>query len=1042
MKYKILFLFLLIYTSTIAQYTSIPDPLFEHFLIYNGYDTGVPDGKVLTSSINTITKLDISFKYINDLTGIEDFTALNILICNDNRFTALDLSKNTKLTILQCFNNQLTNLDVSKNIALKELSCSMNQLTSLNLSNNTALEILNCNSNKITNINLLGCASLKTIVCYYNNLTSIDFSECVALSELGCSNNTLIDLDVSKNINLIELSCNNNQLTNLDISKNIKLTYLSTSINQLTNLDTFSNTKLVTLYCESNQLTSLDLSKNIYLTDLNCSNNLISNLDLSKNIKITNVYCNNNQLTNLDISKNFFLSHLFCDKNQLTNLNTSSNPNLEILYCNNNQITSLDVTKNINLSIFLCENNQLTYLDLRSPNSWNWWGYNFSWYNNPNLKCIYVFDAEFSNFYWPGRKDATATYFDGKPPKFDSTTQTICSKQKPTLNDVVVSGYNIKWFDLPIGGNELSLTTPLTEGQTYYAINTAGNCESSRSSVTISLQPISAPTGVSPQNLCNIKNPTLSDLNVSGTLIQWHDAASGGNLLTNSTPLVNGSTYYASQTQNGCESERLPILVNLINVLKPTTTSQQTFCIQQNATINSIAITGQNIKWYDASTNGNLLVNTTSLQNGTTYYASQTINGCEGERTPVLINIQKTDAPKSIPHQIFCASKNPTLDDIIIAGTNIKWYDSLILGNILPGTTPLQNKHTYFATQTINGCENPTRLDVTTHLIFSLPSKNYEELFCDDLNDGTETVDLSSYNSDIIPNNPNYNFSYYSSLLGAENETAAHKIGNFNNYKLVLGDNKIYVRINSNTPCYAIAELKLTLVSKPVITIEDILPICENKTITIDAGAGFTNYLWSNGATTQKITISNSGNFSVTVTNDYDIFSCSSTKNFVVINSNKATINSIETKDWTDRDNEIKVFVTGNGDYEYSIDGINYQTDNQFTGLISDEYTIRVRDKNGCGTVTDEVYLLMYPKFFTPNGDGYNDTWKIKFSETETGLTVKIFDRYGTIIKLLNNSLESWDGTYNGALLPADDYWFEVTRANGKKYKGHFTLRR
>ncbi|MBA4319222.1 MAG: hypothetical protein C0412_12545, partial [Flavobacterium sp.] len=474
----------------------------------------------------------------------------------------------------------------------------------------------------------------------------------------------------------------------------------------------------------------------------------------------------------------------------------------------------------------------------------------------------------------------------------------------------------------------------------------------------------------------------------------------------------------------------------------PTTTSPQIFCIEQNTTLSSIAITGQNIKWYDALTNGNLLANTTLLQNGITYYASQTINGCESDRIPVLINIQNTATPTGISTQTFCASQNPTLNTIVITGTNIKWYDNSTLGTVLPFSTPLQNGQTYYATQTLNGCESPTRLAVTISLISTLPANNYAELFCDDLNDGIETVNLSTYNSSVISNTTDYSFTYYNSLSGAENETASNKIANFTNFKLVLGDNKIYVRINSNTSCYAVAEIKLTLFSKPIINIQDIVPICENNSITIDAGAGFDSYLWSNGATTQTISVANPGSFSVTVTDDYDTISCSSTKNFTVKKSNKATINTIETKDWTDNDNVITVFATGNGDYEYSIDGVNYQTSNQFTGLISGKYTVLVRDKNGCGTATNEVYLLMFPRFFTPNGDGYNDTWKIKFSEIEAGLTVKIFDRYGKIIKILSTNADSWDGTYNGTELSATDYWFVVTRANGLEYKGHFSLKR
>ena len=137
----------------------------------------------------------------------------------------------------------------------------------------------------------------------------------------------------------------------------------------------------------------------------------------------------------------------------------------------------------------------------------------------------------------------------------------------------------------------------------------------------------------------------------------------------------------------------------------------------------------------------------------------------------------------------------------------------------------------------------------------------------------------------------------------------------------------------------------------------------------------------------------------------------------------------------------ITVYATGLGNYEYSIDGIHYQDSNQFLALYSGEYTVHVRDKNGCGTSTEEVFLLMYPKFFTPNEDSFNDTWNIKFSDLETNLTVKIFDRYGKLIKeLIQNN--DWNGTMNGHELPSDDYWFVATRTDGKEYKGHFSLKR
>jgi gliding motility-associated-like protein len=125
----------------------------------------------------------------------------------------------------------------------------------------------------------------------------------------------------------------------------------------------------------------------------------------------------------------------------------------------------------------------------------------------------------------------------------------------------------------------------------------------------------------------------------------------------------------------------------------------------------------------------------------------------------------------------------------------------------------------------------------------------------------------------------------------------------------------------------------------------------------------------------------------------------------------------------------------------YSIDGINYQNSSNFYDLKNGLYTLYVKDIYDCGTVSKLFYLLMYPKYFTPNNDGYNDRWKIKFSELENDLIIEIFDRYGKLLNVMN-SKESWNGTYNGIELPSSDYWFVVKRQNGVIHKGHFTLKR
>ena len=201
-----------------------PDAKFRN--VINGYDNN-KDGTLSESEAKSVTKLDVYNKGITSLKGVEYFTALTVLWCNNNQLTALDLSKNTALTALYCHQNQLTALDVSKNTALTELDCQWNQLTELDLSKNTALTVLICYNNQLTAFDVSKNTALTTLHCHANQLTALDVSKNTALMDLNCGNNQLTVLDLSKNTALRWLDCGNNQLTELDVSKNTALTYLS-----------------------------------------------------------------------------------------------------------------------------------------------------------------------------------------------------------------------------------------------------------------------------------------------------------------------------------------------------------------------------------------------------------------------------------------------------------------------------------------------------------------------------------------------------------------------------------------------------------------------------------------------------------------------------------------------------------------------------------------------------------------------------------------------------------------------------------------------
>ncbi|MBC7641106.1 MAG: T9SS type B sorting domain-containing protein, partial [Flavobacterium sp.] len=199
------------------------------------------------------------------------------------------------------------------------------------------------------------------------------------------------------------------------------------------------------------------------------------------------------------------------------------------------------------------------------------------------------------------------------------------------------------------------------------------------------------------------------------------------------------------------------------------------------------------------------------------------------------------------------------------------------------------------------------------------------------------------------------------------------------------------------------------------------------------------NYVWSNGNTTNNfINTSTAGNYFVTATNANN---CSVTKNFFVQPSESAIINSIDVNDFNDNLNTITVNFSGIGSYELSLDGINFQSSNIFTNVSIGEYVVTVRDINGClDTVSNKIFVLDFPKFFTPNNDGFNDLWTI--TNLNKAATINIYDRFGKFLYLMNASNNSWNGTLNDQQLPADDYWFTLQLDNNRIIKNHFSLKR
>ncbi len=273
----------------------------------------------------------------------------------------------------------------------------------------------------------------------------------------------------------------------------------------------------------------------------------------------------------------------------------------------------------------------------------------------------------------------------------------------------------------------------------------------------------------------------------------------------------------------------------------------------------------------------------------------------------------------------------------------------------------------------------------------------------------------------------------------------------------VTGTQNITVAIENpiNPNCSATLTIPFVVHPIPNIELNATELICSNiPTFFVTLNPGFLDnslaanfiYNWKKDggtsiATSPTFGVNSEGSYTVEVTNPSG---CSRTRTIQVTASNQATITSIDIVDLVDF-NTVTIYTTGTGDYEYSMDYLNgnWQDSNLFTNVPGGIHQVFVNDKNGCGLVSKEITVLSIPKFFTPNNDGFNDYWTVKGMLSYPTAELRIFDRYGKLLKELRPTSTGWDGTFNGQPLPASDYWFVFKLdANTPEKRGHFTLKR
>ena len=338
--------------------------------------------------------------------------------------------------------------------------------------------------------------------------------------------------------------------------------------------------------------------------------------------------------------------------------------------------------------------------------------------------------------------------------------------------------------------------------------------------------------------------------------------------------------------------------------------------------------------------------------------------------------------------------------------------------------------------------------------------------------DGISTFDFTTVQTyiDGLISTTGYTYKFYKNYADFLQEVDAAgnslAIANITNYRNIGYPNtqNIWVRLEDarTNDCVGSTNFQLVVNPTPVIDTNidsaDDVHICTNEPNiyqTLTSGLPSTantsdySYKWYKNdellptETNSTLVTNQDGIYKVEV---YSASGCFKTRTITVRQSNSATlVGEPVIKDLTEN-NTISITVTGLGDYMFTLDDLfaERQTTGFFDNVRPGLHTVYVIDLNGCPVLEVPVSITGFPQFFTPNGDGYHEYWNIIGANTRfnANTRIQIFNRYGKFIKEISTLSEGWDGTYLGAPLPADDYWYKSTLEDGREVRGHFTLKR
>jgi len=377
------------------------------------------------------------------------------------------------------------------------------------------------------------------------------------------------------------------------------------------------------------------------------------------------------------------------------------------------------------------------------------------------------------------------------------------------------------------------------------------------------------------------------------------------------------------------------------------------------------------------------------------------------------------------PDLQMCIRDTLTLDATVSDATFYQWYkDGTPINGANGPTYDVTESGQYIAYAEIGMCSTSDTIQI-----------DYYDYPLIDLGDDIVACEGDIVTLDATPSNQNGSETY-------QWEKDGQVISGATSPTLDVTETGTYVAIVANAICTNMDTIYVYFEPMPDLDLGPDQTVCSYETAVVSSNIpDGDSYEWTvNGTvvntTDTEIELSGTGQYHVTLTLTKGPCTVTDSVNVRILEPILIEANPILY-------GELEVNASGGlPPYTYALNDLPYQTTNYFVNLPDDDYTIKVKDANDCEADTlVHVTNLIVPPYFSPNNDGTNDNWRIINSELMPGSKVYIYDRFGRLMKVMSTDLKNvWNGFYNGKAVKSDDYWYVLILANGKIYKGHFSL--